>query len=127
MSFKVLIVDDSKLARFVVGKALAALQPDWTRIEASGAAEAIALLDAEGADIALIDFNMSAKDGLELASELRVSWPHMPIAILTANIQDEIISRARQIGAAFIPKPITTDRLEGFLAGAALRLRTKQS
>lgn len=127
MSFTVLIVDDSKLARFVVTKALVALQPDWKRIEAGGAAEALFLLETEGADIALIDFNMSDTDGLELAGELRVSRPDMPIAILTANIQDEIISRARQIGAAFIPKPITVDRLEGFLAGAALRLRTKQS
>ena len=124
MSFTVLIVDDSKLARFVVTKALTTLQPDWKWIEASGAAEALALLDRQGADIVLIDFNMSEKDGLELASEIRVSRPQMPIAILTANIQDEIISRARQIGAAFIPKPITVDRLEGFLAGAALRLRT---
>jgi CheY-like chemotaxis protein len=125
--FTVLIVDDSKLARFVVTKALTTLQPDWKRIEASGAAEALSLLHSEGADIMLIDFNMSDMDGLELASEVRVSRPHMPIAILTANIQDEIISRARQIGAAFIPKPITTDRLEGFLAGAALRLRTSHS
>jgi CheY-like chemotaxis protein len=127
MSFTVLIVDDSKLARFVVTKALVALQPDWKRIEANGAAEALSLLETEGADIALIDFNMADTDGLELAGELRVSRPDMPIAILTANIQDEIISRARQIGAAFIAKPITADRLEGFLAGAALRLRTKQT
>ena len=79
------------------------------------------------ADIALIDFNMHGKDGLELASELRVTWPHMPIAILTANIQDEIIFRARQIGAAFVPKPITVDGLEGFIAGAALRLRANRT
>ncbi len=123
MSVTVLIVDDSKLARFVVAKALAALQPEWHKVEASGAAEALQLLQTGTADIALIDFNMLHKDGLELASELRVSRPHMPIAILTANFQDEIIARARQIGAAFIPKPITAEGLEGFIAGAALRLR----
>ena len=119
MSVTVLIVDDSKLARIVVSKALAQLQPEWEKIEAGGATEALELLQSHAADIALIDFNMHGKDGLELASELRVTWPHMPIAILTANIQDEIIFRARQIGAAFVPKPITVDGLEGFIAGAA--------
>ncbi len=123
MPLTVLIVDDSKLARFVVSKALATLQPDWARVEASSAAEALTLLEAVAADIALIDYNMADKDGLELASELRVLKPDMPIAILTANIQDEIIARAREIGAAFIAKPITAEGLEGFIAGAALRLR----
>jgi len=125
MPVTVLIVDDSKLARFVVAKALATLQPDWHKVEASGSAEALELLETGVADIALIDFNMPDKDGLELASELRVSRPNMPIAILTANIQDEIILRARQIGAAFVAKPITAEGLEGFIAGAALRLRAK--
>lgn len=127
MSVTVLIVDDSKLARIVAGKALAELQPEWKKLEANGAEEAIEKLKTETADIALIDFNMEPKDGLELASELRVLRPEMPIAIITANIQDEIIARARQIGAAFVAKPVTADALEGFISGAALRLRSQHS
>lgn len=127
MSVTVLIVDDSKLARIVAGKALAELQPEWNKLEANGADEAIEKLKTQTADIALIDFNMEPKDGLELASELRVLRPDMPIAIITANIQDEIIARARQIGAAFVAKPVTADALEGFISGAALRLRSQHS
>ncbi|RZK00219.1 MAG: response regulator [Novosphingobium sp.] len=127
MPVTVLIVDDSKLARIVAGKALAELQPEWKKIEASGADEAIEKLKSETADIALIDFNMEPRDGLELASELRALRPDMPIAIITANIQDEIIARARQVGAAFVAKPVTADALEGFLSGAALRLRSQQN
>lgn len=127
MPVTVLIVDDSKLARIVAGKALAELQPEWKKIEAGGADEAIEKLKTETADIALIDFNMEPRDGLELASELRVLRPEMPIAIITANIQDEIIARARQVGAAFVAKPVTADALEGFISGAALRLRSQQS
>lgn len=127
MPITALIVDDSKLARIVAGKALAHLQPDWAKIEAGGSDEALALIADRGADIALIDFNMAGKDGLELASELRMLKPEMPIAIITANIQDEIISRARQIGAAFVAKPVTAEGLEGFISGAALRLRAKQA
>lgn len=127
MSVSVLIVDDSKLARIVAGKALAELQPDWTKIEAAGADEALERIENEQADIALIDFNMEPKDGLELAGELRVLRPEMPIAIITANIQDEIIARARQIGAAFVAKPVTAEGLEGFISGAALRLRSQRT
>jgi CheY-like chemotaxis protein len=124
MSVTVLIVDDSKLARIVAGKALAELQPEWQKVEAGSAAQALEVIGAQPVDVALIDFNMAEKDGLELAGELRAMRPDMPIAIVTANIQDEIIARAREIGAAFVAKPVNADSLEAFLSGAALRLRT---
>lgn len=127
MPVHVLIVDDSKLARIVAGKALASLQPGWTKTEAGSAAQALDLVAEAHFDIALIDFNMTDMDGLELATELRRLRPDMPIAIITANIQDEIIARARAIGAAFVAKPVTAEGLEGFLSGAALRLRAAKA
>lgn len=119
----VLIVDDSKLARIVVGKAVAALQPEWSRIEAGNADEALAVLTAQPVDVVVIDFNMPGKNGLDLAEELRARYPDMPIALATANVQDEVIGRARAAGVTFVPKPITEDGLRGFLSGAALKLR----
>jgi CheY-like chemotaxis protein len=125
MAVTILLVDDSKLARIVAGKAIAKLQPEWQKVEASNAAEALKLLETQAINIALIDFNMPDKDGLQLAEELRATHPDLPIAIITANIQDEIIARARAIGATFVAKPVTSEGLEGFVSGAALRLRTK--
>ncbi len=123
MTVTVLIVDDSKLARIVAGKALGALKPDWTRVEASSADEALRIVGEKPVDVAIVDFNMPDKDGLELAAALRAIHPHMPIAIITANIQDEIISRTRALNATFVGKPITEDAMKGFVAGAALRLK----
>jgi len=125
MAVTVLIVDDSKLARIVASKALAQLQPEWKKLEASGAEEALELVDQHAVDVVLIDFNMAGMDGLELASKLRDLRADLPIALVTANVQDEIIARVRQIGAAFVAKPVTTEGLEGFISGAALRLRAK--
>lgn len=119
----VLLVDDSKLARIVAGKTIASLQPDWTRLEASNAEEALQAVQANAIDIAVLDFNMPGKDGLELAAELRQTYPQMPIAIITANVQDEIIARARELNTVFVSKPVTEDGIRGFLSGAALRLR----
>jgi CheY-like chemotaxis protein len=124
MATTVLIVDDSKLARIVAGKALAALQPEWNRIEAANADDALAIIKDRKVDVALLDFNMPGKDGLELAAELRSFRPDMPIAVITANVQDEVIARARAVNAAFVGKPVTEEGLRGFVSGAALRLRS---
>ena len=125
MTILVMVVDDSKLARIVAGKTIAALQPDWERVEASNADEALALLAARHIDVTLIDYNMPGRNGLELAAEMRALRPHMPIAVVTANVQDEVIARAREARAAFVAKPVTEDGLRGFLAGAALQLRAE--
>jgi CheY-like chemotaxis protein len=124
MKTTVLIVDDSKLARIVVWKTVSALQPDWERVEATNAGEALAQVASQRIDIALLDYNMPGKDGLALAAELRALHPAMPIAVITANVQDEVIARAGAVNASFVPKPITEEGLRGFVSGAALRLRT---
>jgi CheY-like chemotaxis protein len=119
----VLLVDDSKLARIVAGKAIAALQPEWSRVEAANAEEALDAVVKHSVDLAVLDFNMPGKDGLALAAELRQAYPDMPIAIVTANVQNEIIARARELNASFVGKPVTEEAMRGFLNGAALRLR----
>jgi CheY-like chemotaxis protein len=112
---KVLIVDDSKLARMAVAKALDALQPGWTRLEAGDASAALAVVQRDAPDIALLDFNMPGKDGLVLAAELRQLRPSMHVAVISANHQVEVVARARAAGASFLAKPITAKALGEFL------------
>jgi CheY-like chemotaxis protein len=122
MAVTVLIVDDSKLARIVAGKAVNALQPEWERVEAANADQAMAVIAERHVDVALLDFNMPGRDGIELAGELRARYPAMPIAVITANVQDEIIARVRAVQATFVVKPLTEEGLRGFISGAVLRL-----
>jgi CheY-like chemotaxis protein len=125
MQHKVLIVDDSKLARMVMASAFRRIRPEWELVEATGADEALAVISAQDVDIALVDFNMPGTDGLELLARIRRTQPKMPMAVVSANMQNEIIARARELDAAFIPKPLTDDALGAFLSGAALRLKSK--
>jgi len=118
MTQKILIVDDSKLARMAVIKALNSLQPGWTRIEASNADEALMLVKEAAPDVALLDFNMPGKDGLTLAAEIRQIAPKISVAVISANHQIEVINRARATGAAFLPKPLTEKSLGEFLNAA---------
>jgi len=122
MKYKILIVDDSKLARMAVIKALGALRPDWTPIEASSAEEALGQVQKSSPDIALLDFNMPVRDGLDLAADLRQSRPDMPVGVISANHQRGVLDRTNAVGATFLPKPLTEEVLGRFLSVAEQRL-----
>jgi len=123
MAYTVLIVDDSKLARMAVNKLLNALRCDWPRVEAAAADEALKAVVDAAPDLALIDFNMPGRSGLELAAELRRVKPNMPVAIISANRQQEVLNRAAAVGATFLPKPLTEQALAEFLNVAEKALR----
>lgn len=122
MTYRVLIVDDSKLARMAVIRALAKLKPDYAYMEASNPDEAVQLLKAQTAQLAVVDFNMPGRDGLTLAADLREVNPAMPIALVSANTQQEILDRALALGVSFLPKPLNEVALDGFLTEASSRL-----
>jgi DNA-binding NarL/FixJ family response regulator len=115
---KILIVDDSKLARMAVVKTLTALHPEWTRLEAANADEALRRIKADAPEFALLDFNMPGKDGIVLAAELRRLSPSTSVAVLSANHQTEVITRTLAAGAVFLPKPLTEKALGDFLNAA---------
>jgi CheY-like chemotaxis protein len=123
MSYKVLVVDDSKLARMAVAKALGTLRPDWTRIEAANADDAVTALTENKPDFAVVDFNMPGRDGLDLAAQFRDINPAMPVAVISANHQQEIVDRARAVGATFLSKPLTEPAFQEFLTVAEERLK----
>jgi DNA-binding NarL/FixJ family response regulator len=123
VTFSVLIVDDSKLARMAVAKVLNALQPTWRRIEAANAAEALERARELSPEVVLVDFNMPGKDGVTLAAELRALNPGMSIAVISANRQVEVVKRTRAAGAAFLAKPLTETALADFLASVLERRR----
>lgn len=124
MTHQVLIVDDSKLARMGVIRALKTLHPEWESVEASNADDAVALVRQNVPDFVLMDFNMPGKDGITLAAELRALDERMQVAVISANQQVEVIDRARAAGAAFLPKPITEKALADFFAQARKRNTT---
>ncbi len=119
MTYKLLIVDDSKLARMAVVKALNSCNPDWQRVEAGSAVDAMRAMEADAPHVALVDFNMPNRDGLHLAADLRKLNPTMPIGIISANHQQGVIDRANALGAAFLPKPLVEKTLQEFLTKAA--------
>jgi CheY-like chemotaxis protein len=127
MTHKLLIVDDSKLARMAVIKALNTCYPEWQRMEAGSAADALKAAQKDTPDVALVDFNMPGTDGLALAADLRALQADMPIGIISANHQQAVVDRARALGAVFLPKPVTEQSLREFLKSALQQLQGRSA
>jgi hypothetical protein len=51
----------------------------------------------------------------------------MPIALLTANVQNEVVASAKAVDAVFVAKPVTAEGLRAFLADAALALTNEST
>jgi DNA-binding NarL/FixJ family response regulator len=113
-----LIVDDSKLARMAVARALNALHPDWVTVEASNADEALLRVKEAVPDFVLLDFNMPGKTGIDLAAQLKALNPRIGVAVISANHQVEVIKRAEEAGATFLPKPLAEKALGDFFESA---------
>ena len=74
MQYKVLIVDDSKLARMVMASALRRIRPEWELIEATNAEEPLARFRPVRRYRAG-RFQMPGIDGLELVAKIRKAQP----------------------------------------------------
>lgn len=122
MDYRLMIVDDSALARLALAHEVATLYPDWRLVEARNADAAMSLALDGRIDIALIDYNMPGRDGLSLAADLRDLHPKMPLALVTANYQVEIVDRAKELNLTFLPKPRWQDGLAVFLSNAIKQL-----
>jgi CheY-like chemotaxis protein len=63
--------------------------------------------------VILSDVNMPGMDGLTLLGEVKRSYPHLPVMMVTAYGEDERRRRADDLGASeFLTKPVDFDRLK---------------
>lgn len=117
---KVLVVDDSKVARTIIRAVILDKHPDWTVCEAGNAGEALAQAAETAFDVFSIDINMPGTDGFGLVEQLRAQGATGRMALFSANVQEPVRQRAAQMGLAFIAKPVTPVSVEAMLAAVGL-------
>lgn len=104
----IIVIDDDPLIRYVVCKALKAI--NLTSIEAENGEEGLHLYREQGADAVLLDVMMpDGMDGYATCAEFRAQpgGQHIPILMMTGLDDLESIDRAYEVGATdFITKPI---------------------
>ena len=111
MPTKILVVDDSKLARMSLAKLLNGLRPSWIRLEAANADEAVAILESRS-DIALLftDIQMpGSMDGLGLARTVQDRWPTIKIILVSGRM--ELSERDRPANSRFFRKPFSMKQI----------------
>lgn len=105
-ALRILLVDDSRMARNVIRRVLENL--NITHItEAADGSEAIQLLPA-GFDLIVTDYNMPEVNGLELAEYIRSSgdYAHLPILMVTSEASHAHLSNVAKSGVnAMTDKP----------------------
>lgn len=112
----VLIVDDSRLARMMVGSLIAERCPDARVDEAESADQALTSAAGQTPDLVILDHNMPGQAGLDVVARLREIAPGAEIALVTANIQNSIRERASEAGCHFVAKPVTGEKIDKLLA-----------
>lgn len=119
--WRILVVDDSKLARMAMSGVLAQVTGDSRApAEAVSGEQALDLLATRNhgpdpVDVVFMDFNMAGMNGLDAAHRMRKTYPDMAIALVSANAQDAVIEEASGLGVAFIEKPVRLRDVESFL------------
>jgi two-component system chemotaxis response regulator CheY len=114
MALNVLVVDDSAVMRSVIVKMLRLLGGSLGEVyEAANGREALAVLQAHPVSVALVDINMPVMDGEEFLNRVRndPASAHLPIVIVSTEGSETRIERLKNLGAEFVHKPFSPERL----------------
>src|SRR5262245_34604493 len=85
MDLRILIADDHMLVRQALRKILEAVEGWRVVAEACDGNQAADLAVAERPDVAVLDFVMPGKNGVEAAEEIRRRAPGVPVLMLTMH------------------------------------------
>jgi len=108
---KILIADDSKAMRLVIGHMLrqAGFQ-GHTIIEAVDGSHALEVASKERPDLVLSDWNMPNVNGIDFLKGFRDAGYDTPFGFITTEVSQEMRQLALEHGAAFlIGKPFTPE------------------
>jgi two-component system, chemotaxis family, chemotaxis protein CheY len=118
MSARVLIVDDSGLARRLTRQFVEELGHSVE--EATDGPQALERYVLNRHDIVILDMVMHGMYGLEVLHKLRELNPDVPVIVVTADIQKSTRDEVKASGAAaIIHKPLKRDEL-GVVLGTVL-------
>ena len=110
MKTKILVVDDSGLARRLVRKILEELGHEVE--EVSDGAQALERYVLNHHDAVVLDLLMHGMYGIEVLQKLRELNPDLPVIVVSADIQRTTRDLVKGAGAvAMVNKPVTKEQL----------------
>lgn len=110
MTSKILVADDEQHIRFFLERLLQREGYEVTAV-ASGEA-ALAQIEAQEFDLALLDVMMPGASGVEVLTELHHKWPQTAVILLTAHASlDTAVTALRHDAHDYLFKPCDADTL----------------
>jgi len=128
-SLKLLVVDDDKLDRMALHRALQRSDLAFELQEANDATTGTALLNAQDFDCAFLDYRLPDADGLVLVNRLRCSGIDIPLIVLTGQGSEETAVNVMKAGASdYLPKSsLSSDALALAIRHAVRVYRAEQN
>lgn len=115
MTTKVLICDDSNMARKQMSRAL---PDDWpTDVTfAKNGQEALDVIKAGGQELMFLDLTMPVLDGYQTLEAIRKDDLPIMVIVVSGDIQPEARERVKKLGAIeFIKKPVDKSKISSVL------------
>lgn len=116
-SLRVLVVDDSRMARNLIRRVLTNLGIQHFQ-EAEDGRKAIELLNRDPVDLVVTDYNMPEVNGLELTEFIRGSelHAHLPVLMVTSEANEAHLSQVAHAGVnALTDKPFEPETVKRLL------------
>ncbi len=108
---KILIADDEKNMRWILGKNLK--EENFDIMEASDGEEAFHLFLDEEPDLVILDYRMPKIDGMEVLKRIKTINSKLPVIMITAHGSTDAAVEAMKLGAAdYISKPFDINDLK---------------
>lgn len=100
----ILIVDDQPGIRLLLEELFR--REKYTTKTAKNGLEALKQVEECELDCVLLDMKMSGMNGIDVLKSLKSNWPQLPVVMMTAYDDTELINEALEIGAVnFFVKP----------------------
>jgi DNA-binding NarL/FixJ family response regulator len=119
MTLRILIADDHPVVRKGLNEMLAA-EPGFAVVaQARDGHEAVELSGRVAWDVAVVDYNLPGKDGIEVLKELRRRHPGRPVLVLSMYPEERYALRVLKAGAAgYLTKESAPEALVGAIRKA---------
>ena len=109
MSRRILVADDDPLMRTFI---VVSIGSAGETTEAVDGDEALTLLEQDSFDLALIDWDMPGRNGLDVIRTIRAKGSQVPIIMVTGKAEREQVVQALEAGVSdYLIKPFESSAL----------------
>ena len=94
----ILIIDDQPGIRMLLSELFR--REGYKTVLAVNGLEALLQLEQIEPDCILLDMKMPGMTGIEVLKKIKKEWPHIPVMMMTAYGEDDLLTEAIELGAS---------------------------